>query len=303
MSVPDFQSLMLPLLKVAADGKEHSLAETRPLLAAEFNLSVADQEELLPSGRQPRFGNRVAWAKVYLQQAGLLLSPRRGWFQISDLGRELLEAPPERIDIKFLGQYPQFVEFRRRRGDVGEEPATTDTEAELETPEEALEAAHVKMKASLASELLGRVKAGSPAFFEQMVVELLLRMGYGGSRTDAGQVVGKSGDEGIDGTISEDRLGLDIVYLQAKKWDGTVGRPEVQKFVGALHGRRARKGVLITTGTFSTDATSYVEQIEPKVVLIDGRRLAELMIDFEVGVSTTTTYHVKRVDSDYFDET
>jgi restriction system protein len=172
----------------------------------------------------------------------------------------------------------------------------------LETPKETLEAAHVKMKASLASELLGRVKAGSPTFFERMVVELLLRMGYGGSRTDAGQVVGKSGDEGIDGIISEDRLGLDIVYLQAKKWDGTVGRPEVQKFVGALHGRRARKGVLITTGTFSTDATSYVEQIEPKVVLIDGRRLAELMIDFEVGVSTTTTYHVKRVDSDYFDE-
>jgi restriction system protein len=240
---------------------------------------------------------------VYLQQAGLLLSPRRGWFQISDLGRKLLEAPPERIDIKFLGQYSQFAEFRRRRGDVGEEPATTDTEAELETPEEALEAAHVKMKASLASELLGRVKAGSPTFFERMVVELLLRMGYGGSRTDAGQVVGKSGDEGIDGIISEDRLGLDIVYLQAKKWDSTVGRPEVPKFVGALHGRRARKGVLITTGSFSTDATSYVEQIEPKAFLIDGRRLAELMIDFEVGVSTTTTYHVKRVDSDYFDET
>jgi restriction system protein len=294
---------MLPLLKVAADGKEHSLAETRPLLAAQLNLSMADQEELLPSGRQSRFANRVAWAKVYLQQAGLLLSPHRGWFQISDLGRKVLEAPPERIDIKFLGQYPQFAEFRRRRGDVGEEPATTDTEAELETPEEALEAAHVKMKASLASELLGRVKAGTPTFFERMVVELLLRMGYGGSRTDAGQVVGKSGDEGIDGIISEDRLGLDIVYLQAKKWDGTVGRPEVQKFVGALHGRRARKGVLITTGTFSADAASYVEQIEPKVVLIDGRRLAELMIDFEVGVSTTTTYHVKRVDSDYFDET
>lgn len=303
MSVPDFQSLMLPLLKVAADGKEHSLAETRPLLAAQLNLSMADQEELLPSGRQSRFANRVAWAKVYLQQAGLLLSPRRGWFQISDLGRKTLEAPPERIDIKFLGQYPQFAEFRRRRSDVGEEPATTDTEAELETPEEALEAAHVKMKASLASELLGRVKSGTPTFFERMVVELLLRMGYGGSRTDAGQVVGKSGDEGIDGTISEDRLGLDIVYLQAKKWEGTVGRPEVQKFVGALHGRRARKGVLITTGTFSADAASYVEQIEPRVVLIDGRRLAELMIDFEVGVSTTTTYHVKRVDSDYFDET
>jgi restriction system protein len=294
---------MLPLLEVAADGKVHSLAETRPLLAAEFNLRMADQEELLPSGRQPRFANRVAWAKVYLQQAGLLLSPRRGWFPISDLGQRLLEAPPERIDIKFLGQYPQFAEFRRRRGDVGGESATTDTEAELETPEETLEAAHVKMKASLASELLGRVKAASSTFVERMVVELLVRMGYGGSRTDAGQVVSKSGDEGIDGIISEDRLGLDIVYLQAKKWDGTVGRPEVQKFVGALHGRRARKGVLITTGTFSADATSYAAQIEPKVVLIDGRRLAELMIDFEVGVSTTTTYHVKRVDSDYFDET
>jgi len=294
---------MLPLLKVAADGKEHSLAETRPLLAAEFNISIADQEDLLPSGRQPRFANRVAWARVYLQQAGLLLSPRRGWFRFSDLGRKLLEAPPERIDVKFLGQYPQFAEFRRRRGDVGEESVTTDTGAELETPEEALEAAHVKMQASLASELLGRVKAGSPTVFERMVVEFLLRMGYGGSRTDVGQVVGKSGDEGIDGIISEDRLGLDIVYQQAKKWDGTVGRPEVQKFVGALHGRRARKGVLITTGTFSTDAKCYVEQIEPKVVLIDGRRLAELMIDFEVGVSTTTTYRVKRVDSDYFDET
>lgn len=302
MGVPDFQSLMLPLLRVAADGEEHSLAETRPLLAAEFGLSEADQAELLPSGRQPRFANRVAWAKVYLQQAGLLLSPRRGHFQISDTGRALLKTPPARIHITFLEQYPDFAKFRSRKGDVGEEPATAATEAESETPEEALEAAHLKMRGSLASEVLGRVKASSSQFFERMVVELLLKMGYGGSRSDAGQAVGKSGDEGIDGIISEDRLGLDIVYLQAKKWDGTVGRPEVQKFVGALHGKRARKGVLITTGTFSADAASYVEQIEPKVVLIDGRRLAELIIDFEVGVSTTSTFHVKRVDSDYFDE-
>ncbi|MBA3584251.1 MAG: restriction endonuclease, partial [Gemmatimonadetes bacterium] len=284
MAVPDFQSLMLPLLRVAADGKEHALAEARPFLAAEFKLNAADQDELLPSGRQPRFANRVAWAKVYLQQAGLLLSPRRGHFQISDRGRELLKAPPQRIDIKFLGQYSDFAEFRRRKGGVEEGRATAGSETELETPEEALEAAHVRMRGSLASEVLGRVKAGSVQFFEQMVVELLLRMGYGGSRNDAGQVVGKSGDEGIDGIISEDRLGLDIVYLQAKKWDGTVGRPEVQKFVGALHGKRARKGVLITTGIFSADAAAYVEQIEPKVVLIDGRRLAEFMIDFEVGV-------------------
>ena len=302
MGVPDFQSLMLPLLRVAADGKEHSLAEARPLLAAEFNLSAVDQNELLPSGRQSRFANRVAWAKVYLQQAGLLLSPRRGHFQISDRGRELLKAPPARIDIKFLEQYPDFAEFRKRKGDDGEGQAPAATEAELETPEEALEAAHLKMRGSLASEVLGRVKAGSAQFFERMVVELLLKMGYGGSRTDAGQAIGKSGDEGIDGIISEDRLGLDIVYLQAKKWDGTVGRPEVQKFVGALHGKRARKGVFITTGTFSADAAAYVEHIDPKVVLIDGRRLAELMIDFDVGVAAARTYHVKRVDSDYFDE-
>ena len=176
------------------------------------------------------------------------------------------------------------------------------TEAELETPEEALEAAHLRMRASLASEVLGRVKTGSSQFFERLVLELLLKMGYGGSRTDAGQAVGKSGDEGIDGVISEDRLGLDVVYLQAKKWDGTVGRPEIQKFVGALQGRRARKGVFITTGLFSAEAAAYVEHIDPKVVLIDGRRLAELMMDFEVGVTTTRTYHVKRVDSDYFDE-
>lgn len=272
------------------------------MLAAEFKLTAADQDELLPSGRQSRFANRVAWAKVYLQQAGLLLSPRRAHFQISDRGRELLRTPPARIDVKFLEQYPDFAEFRRRKGEIGEGSVPPTTEAQLETPEEALEAAYLKMRGSLASEVLGRVKVGSAQFFERLVVELLLKMGYGGSRSDAGQAVGKSGDEGIDGIISQDRLGLDVVYLQAKKWDGTVGRPEVQKFVGALHGKRARKGVFITTGTFSADAAAYVEHIEPKVVLIDGRRLAELMVDFDVGVSMARTYHVKRVDSDYFDE-
>jgi restriction system protein len=170
-------------------------------------------------------------------------------------------------------------------------------------PIEALEAAHLKMRLGLASELLNRVKTASPQFFERLVVELLLKMGYGGSRRDAGQAIGRAGDEGIDGVISEDRLGLDVVYLQAKKWDGTVGRPEIQRFVGALHGKRATKGVFITTGTFSADASAYVDRIDPKVVLIDGRRLAELMVDFEVGVNTAATYNVKRVDSDYFDET
>jgi restriction system protein len=303
MGVPDFQSLMLPLLRIAADGKEHALAEARARLASEFKLTQAEQDERLPSGRQSRFANRVAWAKVYLEQGGLLVSPRRGQFLISDRGRDVLKAPPTRIDIKFLGQYPEFVEFRAPKGEA-EKPSTPPlVEApDADTPEEALEAAHAKIKASLASEVLARVKAGSPEFFEKLVVELLLKMGYGGSRTDAGQAVGRVGDEGIDGVISEDRLGLDIVYLQAKRWDGSVGRPEIQKFVGALHGKRAKKGVFITTGSFSSDAAAYVEHIDPKVVLIDGRLVAEFMIDFEVGVTTARTFHVKRIDSDYFEE-
>lgn len=303
MPVPDFQSLMLPFLRIAGDGKERSVAEARARLASEFKLTEAEQDELLPSGRQSRFGNRVAWAKVYLEQGGLLLSSRRGHFQISDRGREVIKNAPARIDIKFLEQYPEFIEFRtpKEKAEVPSAPAAPAT-PEVDTPEEALEAAHAKMKASLGAEVLARVKAGSPAFFERLVVELLLKMGYGGSRADAGQAVGKGGDEGIDGVISEDRLGLDIVYLQAKRWDGSVGRPEIQKFVGALHGKRAKKGVFITSGSFSSDALAYVEHIDPKVVLIDGRRLAELMIDFEVGVTTARTFHVKRVDSDYFEE-
>jgi len=293
----------MPLLRTAADEREHSLAEARDVLADEFKLSDADREEPLPSGRQSKFSNRVAWAKSYLQQAGLLLSPRRGHFQLSDRGRDVLKAPPTRIDIKFLEQYPEFVEFRTPKSALVDVPSEVPAgQAEPETPEEALEAAHLKMRVRLGSEILTRVKAASPQFFERLVVELLLKMGYGGSRRDAGQAIGRSGDEGIDGVISEDRLGLEVVYLQAKKWDGTVGRPEIQRFVGALHGKRAKKGVFITTGAFSAEATAYVEHIDPKVVLIDGRRLAELMIDFDVGVNTWATYNVKRVDSDYFDE-
>jgi len=304
MPVPDFQSLMLPLLRIAVDGKEHSLAEARDVLAGEFKLLDAEREELLPSGRQSKFANRVAWAKSYLQQAGLLLSPRRAHFQISDRGRAVLKAAPPKIDIKFLEQYQEFVEFRTPKIEVTGVPVDVPaTQPEPETPEEALEAAHLKMRSGLASELLGRVKAASSEFFERLVVELLLKMGSGGSRRDAGEAIGRSGDEGIDGVISEDRLGLDVVYLQAKRWDGTVGRPEIQKFVGALHGKRAKKGVFITTGTFSGEAIAYVDHIDPKVVLIDGRRLADLMIDFDVGVNTSATYSVKRIDSDYFDET
>jgi restriction system protein len=304
MAVPDFQSLMLPLLQISVDGQEHSLAEARDALASEFRLSASDLEELLPSGRQSKFSNRVAWAKSYLQQAGLVVSPQRGHFQVTARGREVLKASPARIDIKFLEQYPEFVEFRNSKAEVGDTPSAAPADQpEPETPEEALEAAHLKMRTGLALELLSRVKAASPQFFERLVVELLLKMGYGGSRRDAGQAIGRAGDEGIDGVISEDRLGLDVVYLQAKKWEGTIGRPEIHKFVGALHGKRAKKGVFITTSTFSAEATAYVEHIDPKVVLIDGRRLADLMMDFDVGVNTAAIYSVKRVDSDYFDDT
>jgi restriction system protein len=303
MAVPGFQSLMLPLLKLAADGQPHSLAEARAALAAEFKLTQAEREEPLPSGTQSKFANRVAWSKAYLQQAGLLSSPKRGHFQISDRGRDVLKNPPPAIDIKFLDAYPEFQQFRTPKADAEHKHSPTEPESvEHETPEEALAEAHLTMRSNLAAEVLARVKSASPEFFERLVVELLLKMGYGGSRMDAGRAVGKAGDEGIDGIISEDRLGLDTVYLQAKKWDGRVGRPEVQKFVGALHGKRARKGVFITTGSFSTEALGYVEHIDPKVVLIDGKRLAELMIDFNVGVATAQTYHVKRIDSDYFEE-
>lgn len=215
MAVPDFQALMLPLLRIAADRKEHSLAEARDALSAEFQLSDAERQELLPSGRQTTFSNRVAWAKSYMQQAGLLESPRRGHFRILPRGVDILKTPPPRIDIKFLERYPEFVVFRTPSDQTEEASKTPGQETETETPEEALEAAHLKMRAGLAAELIERVKAGSSQFFERLVVELLLKMGYGGSRKDAGQAIGKSGDEGIDGVMSEDRLGLDIVYLQA----------------------------------------------------------------------------------------
>lgn len=303
MAVPDFQSLMLPLVEFAADGQEHSLNEAREFLAKRLGVTDEEREELLPSGRQAVFDNRVAWAKTYLQQAGLLNSSRRAHFQITDRGRQILAEKPDKIDIKLLDRFPEFVEFRYPA--QKQQQSTSAPAAECQeniTPEEMLESAHQQIRSDLAADLLKRIKAGSPYFFERLVVELLVKMGYGGSRREAGKAIGKSGDEGIDGIINEDRLGLDTIYIQAKRWEGTVGRPEIQRFVGALHGKRARKGVFLTTGSFSAEATQYVSHIDPKVVLIDGRELTELMIDFGLGVTTITTYEIKRVDSDYFGE-
>jgi restriction system protein len=303
MAIPDFQTLMLPLMQLAADGKEHSIGEAREALATQFQLTEQDRHELLPSGRQPRFDNRVAWAKSFLQQAGLLTAPRRAHFQISDRGRTLLQDKPSLINIKLLERYPEFVEFRSSSRKKEPETGEIDTDpSEHETPEEMLESAHQRIRTELAADLLTRVRNSSPQFFERLVVDLLVNMGYGGSRKDAGEAVGRSGDEGIDGIINEDRLGLDTIYLQAKKWDGTVGRPEIHKFVGALHGKRAKKGVFITTSTFSAEAYGYVAHIDPKVVLIDGRQLAQLMIDFNLGVTAVQSYEVKRIDSDFFSE-
>ena len=304
MPVPDFQTIMLPLLRFAADGIEHSMSDARETLAKEFALTPEERAELLPSGRVRRFDNRVAWAKVYLTRAGLLNSERRAHFSIALRGREVIAKPPARIDISFLEQFPDFREFRTRATTDGEtvpalHPGVTESP---ETPEESLERAYTSIRNELILEVLARVKTASPAFFEGLVVELLLKMGYGRRLAEAGRVVGGVGDEGIDGIISEDKLGLDNIYIQAKRWDGSVGRPELQKFVGALHGKRARKGVFITTGTFTADAREYVAQIDPRVVLLDGRQLAAYMVEYGLGVTTRAAYELKRIDSDYFIE-
>jgi len=297
MAVPDFQSFFKPLLDLAADGKEHSMQEAREVIAKTMALPAEDLKELLPSGTQTKFDNRVAWAKSYFVQAKVLESPRRGYFRITKRGIDLHKLGHKRIDVRVLNQYPEFVDFHKTRAPKEEEP-----ESAAETPEETLQKSYESIRSDLVGQILERIVDNSPQFFERLVVDLMVAMGYGGSRADAGKSVGGTGDEGIDGVIKEDRLGLDLVYLQAKRYSGTVGRPEVQKFVGALHGKRARKGVFITTGKFSEDATKYVETIDPKVILIDGRTLAELMIDHDLGTTTTASYKIKRIDSDYFAE-
>ena len=295
MAVPDFQSLMLPVLRLAHDGNEHRLADFRPQLAEQFALTTEEQLELLPSGQQSRFNNRVAWAKVYLERAGLLIKTRRGYFRITESGIVVLRNPPERIDITFLKQFPSFEDFRTKTPEV-----PGDESVDEKTPEESLQFAYQTIRDSLAIELIALVKSATPTFFERLVLDLMLKMGYGGSREKAGMLTAAGADEGIDGIINEDQLGLDVIYLQAKRWENTVGRPEIQKFVGALHGRRAKKGVFLTTSSFSSDAVDYASNIDSKVVLIDGLALAQLMIDFNVGVSHSHVYEIKRVDSDYF---
>lgn len=305
MKVPNFQEFMLPLLAFVCSKETTSPTEAKVHLAAKFNLSAEDVSAKLPSGLATVFASRVGWARTYLKKAGLIETPRRAVWQATDRGRQVLLSPPPNIDVRFLKQFPEFVQFLS-----SEKPATQSNANEIDplddtvlaTPEEVLEGAHLKLLAELSSDVLERVKECTPSFFEQLVVDVLVRMGYGGSRQDAGAAVGGTGDGGIDGIIKEDRLGLDVIYVQAKRWQSVVGRPELQKFAGALQGHRARKGVFITTSSFTQEAKQYVSLIDSRIILIDGITLARLMIEHDIGVNTVSSYSVKRVDSDYFAE-
>lgn len=300
MPIPDFQTCMLPLLKFYSDGKEHTNRESIDSLALAYQLTDDERRMMLPSGVQGLFDNRVNWARTFLKKAAVLESPKRGIHKITQRGLDILKKKPNRVDMAFLNQFQEFKDFRALRH------AKSDDEREIDpsgkTPEESLESAYLKLRLDLVADLIQRLKGCSPSFFERLVVEVIVKMGYGGTRQDAGKAIGMSGDGGIDGIIKEDKLGLDAIYIQAKRWENTVGRPEIQKFVGALTGLRARKGLFITTSDFSSEAEEYVSRIEAKVVLIDGETLAQLMIDHNVGVSTIGTYDLKKVDSDYFAE-
>jgi restriction system protein len=301
MAIPDYQTCMLPLLKYHADGQEHTNRDSIDSLANQFGLTENERRLMLPSGVQGLFDNRVNWARTYMKKAGLLESPKRGVHKITKRGLDVLKKNPKRIDVAYLGQFQEFKDFRALRHAKPEDEGQ-EFDPNSRTPEESLEGAYQKLRGDLAADLLQRLKACSPAFFERLVVEVIVKMGYGGTRNDAGKAIGKSGDGGIDGIIKEDKLGLDAIYIQAKRWENTVGRPDLQKFIGALAQQRAKKGLFITTSAFSADAEDCVSRIDAKVVLIDGEALAQMMIDHDVGVSTVGTYEVKKVDSDYFSE-
>jgi len=306
MAVPDYQSLMLPLLKTAADKQEHRLSETTENLALQLHLTDQDRNELLPSGKQRKFDNRVHWARTYLVKAKLLTSTGRSKFCITERGISVLKDNPLQINVRFLKQFPEFLEF------VGSKENKTNGDTAIpqeiiektnQTPQEILETSYQSLRQNLAQEILERIKKSPPKFFESLVIDLLIAMGYGGSRKDAGQAVGQVGDGGIDGIIKEDKLGLDAIYLQAKRWEGTVARPVVQGFAGALIGKKARKGIMITTSSFSQQAIDYANGIENlKIILIDGEQLTQLMIDHDVGVTEESRYIIKKIDLDYFSE-
>lgn len=300
---------MLPVLRRAAQG-ETRVAEVEEKIAAEFALTREERDLMLASGRQKILHKRIHWAKFYLSKAGLIVSPRRGWFTASEAGRALLARDPSRIDVKLLSEYPGFKDFYR--GGPGDKTAADAEEAlgaapgpiAMATPEEQIEQVYLAAQIALRADLMQRILQNSPGFFEQVIVALLVAMGYGGSHRNAAQQLGRSGDGGVDGVIDEDRLGLDRVYVQAKRYaqDNAVGRPEVQGFVGSLVGLGATKGVFVTTSTFSRQAVEFARHLSQRVILIDGSRLGDLMIEHNVGVRVSRSIEFKRIDEDFFSE-
>jgi len=305
MAVPDFQTLMLPVLSAAKDG-EANIVDVRTKLAEKFRLTAEDLNQLLPGGRQTTFANRIGWARTYLGKAGLLEATRRGYFRITDRGREVLKQNPVRIDIAFLSRFPEFTDFRSKERDG----TTSETESDQsllersgQTPDELLRVTHQEIEKALRTDLLERVYASAPAFFEKLIVGLLLAMGYGGSREDAGRAIGRSGDGGLDGVIDQDPLGLDRVYIQAKryKFDIAVSEPEIRGFAGSLESVKATKGVFVTSSYFTAPAKAFAEKISRRIILIDGDQLARLMIRYGIGTRIEETFHLKKIDEDFFD--
>lgn len=301
MPIPSYEDLMLPVLRILENGETLHIRDIGRTLAQHFGLTDDDLALLIPSGLDSLFDNRFGWARTHMKKAGLIESPARAQFRITPRGRELLASNPTRIDVGALRRYPEFIAFSKPSR-VGGVPQSDQPDQESATPLEAIEAGYGQLRDQLADEILQAIRNATPRFFEQLVIDVLVKMGYGGSLKDAGAAVGRSGDGGVDGIIKEDRLGLDQIYIQAKRWANTVGRPEIQAFAGSLQGYRARKGVFITTSQFSAEAKEYVTRIETRIVLIDGDQLAGLMMDFGVGVTEVASYHVKKLDPDYFEE-
>ncbi|MEX1039648.1 MAG: restriction endonuclease [Pirellulaceae bacterium] len=299
MAVPDFQSMFIPFLQILSDGNEHQIKVIAEMIANKMQLSKADREMMLPSGNQRRLANRVGWARTHLKHAGLIEYTKRGVMKITDRGTQLLASNPTALTLKDLDQFEDHKAWRS--GQYGNDVEETNTHPEL-TPSEQLSELAGSLDRQLTEDLLAQVRSMNPYKFEQLVIDLLFAMGYGGSRAEAAKVTKASNDEGIDGIINEDRLGLDVIYVQAKRWKDGVGRKEIQAFVGALAGKQATKGVFITTSSFRETAVEYARAVAQKIVLIDGATLGQLMIEYDIGVSHDQTFIVKKVDFDYFDE-
>lgn len=301
MPIPKYDEITKPLLKWLADGEQKKTSDAIEYISSHFSLNDDERKRLLSSGKQTVISNRVGWARTYLKMSGLVNYVKRGVLQITSRGKEVLKENPDKIDQKYLVKFDEFLTFKDK---ANKNTSNIESKAEDETPEDLLESAYNEIRNNLAVEILDNVRKASPSFFENLVVELLINMGYGGSRKDAGEAIGRSGDEGIDGIIKEDRLGLDVIYIQAKRWNdkATIGRPEIQKFVGALAGKQARKGIFIATTSYTQEAIQYAKTVDHKVILIDGDQLSQLMIDYNVGVAQVASYEIKKIDLDYFEE-